>query len=95
MCFANANDIQLKLSLYTCRNAGDGLYEMYCTLSIDSSILRNSTIQGIPYKYLIYSKRGDIKQPYEFIDASGGGDIVNRCLLICTEDLQLRGMVFL
>ena len=63
-----------------CRDAGDGLSELCCTVHIDVGVRS----LGIPYKYVMYSQRGEENEKsYEFIHrADGHGEIVNRCLLI-------------
>ena len=74
-----------------CRDVGDGLYEMCCTLDIDVDVLKGQAT--IPYKYVIYSSSSERNEkPHEFLHgAEGRGEIVNRCLRIPTNRFHPKG----
>lgn len=66
---------------------------MECTLDIDSDLLKNRG--PISYKYLIRSQSDESEiSPYEFINGAPGGkgDVINRCLIIDTNNFQESGM---
>jgi len=64
-------------SIFSCRNIGDGWYEMTCTLSIDADILKHP----VAYKYIVYAPKMEKEDDcYEYLHGYGG--FLNRCLRI-------------
>lgn len=84
------------LIYFLCRNFGEGLYEMCCTLPFDIKVFQNDAT--VPYKYLLYSGRSkEDRKPHEWLHGavSRGNQVVNRCLCIPKEKSQRGGIIIM
>ena len=67
----------------------DELYEMQCTLIIDTDILK--ALSFIPYKYIVLSPKRKGKDEFEYIHNGGYGK-TNRCLSVPKDVLRCSGL---
>ena len=74
------------------RDVGDGLCEMAATICIQATLLKDAS--SIPYKYGVLNYTSDnIESHLEFLHSvPGGGEIVNRCLIIPMSLFQNGGI---